>query len=82
MRIKGCEKFKLYVKDGRIITLPPIFHILEFNINLIYVSKMTDAGLHTMFEKKTYQIVQGEVALMRGIDIITLYNLLALGKHY
>jgi hypothetical protein len=42
----------------------------------IYVSKMSDAGVHIIFEKETCKMVQGAMVLMRGVWIGTLYKLL------
>jgi hypothetical protein len=44
--------------------------------NLIYVSKMDDAGVKTMFEKETCRMVRGEMVLLKGVWIGTLYKLL------
>jgi hypothetical protein len=43
--------------DGRIRTLLGVLHILGLARNLIYVSKMDDVGVKTMFEKETYRMV-------------------------
>jgi hypothetical protein len=43
--------------DGRIRTLPSVFHILGLAKNLIYVRKMDDAGVKKIFEKETYRMV-------------------------
>jgi hypothetical protein len=37
---------------------------------------MSDAGVHTVFEKETCKMVQGEMVLMRGVQNGTLYKLL------
>jgi hypothetical protein len=37
---------------------------------------MDDAGVKTMFEKETCRMVQGEMVLLRGVWIGTLYKLL------
>jgi hypothetical protein len=42
--------------DGRIRKLPSVLHILGFSRNLIFVSKMDDARVKTMFEKETCRI--------------------------
>jgi hypothetical protein len=44
--------------DGRIRTLPGVLHIPRLARNLIYVSKMDDAGVKIMFEKETCRMVQ------------------------
>ena len=51
-KIRGRGKFKLRLIDGRIITLPGVLHIPGLDINLIFVSKMDDAGVKTIFEMK------------------------------
>lgn len=50
-KIIGHEIVKLFLKDGRIITLPGVFHIPKLAKNLIYINNMSDAGVHIMFEK-------------------------------
>jgi hypothetical protein len=75
-KIIGQGKFKLQHKDGRIRTLHVVLQILELARNLIYVSKMSDASVHTMFENETYKMVRGEMVLMRGVQNGTLYKLL------
>jgi hypothetical protein len=37
---------------------------------------MDDISLKIMFEKVTYRIFQGEMVLVRGVLIVTLYNML------
>jgi hypothetical protein len=44
--------------------------------NLIFVSKMSDVHVLTMFEKKTCNMVQGTMVLMRGFWNANLYKLL------
>lgn len=53
-----------------------MLHIPSLARNLIYVSKMSDVGVKTVFEKDTCKMVQGAMVLMRGIKIRTLYKLL------
>jgi hypothetical protein len=43
--------------DGRIITLHGVLHIPGFARNLIYVRKMDDEGVKTIFEKETCKMV-------------------------
>jgi hypothetical protein len=62
--------------DGRIRTLPGVLHIPGLARNLIFVSKMDDAGVKTVFEKETCRMVRGEMVLLRGVWIGTLYKLL------
>jgi hypothetical protein len=44
-----------------------VLHILGLARNLIYVSKMSDAGVHTLFQKDSCKMVKGAIALMRGV---------------
>jgi hypothetical protein len=44
--------------------------------NLISVSKMSDAGVHTLFHKDSCKMVRGAMVLMKGVQIGTLYKLL------
>jgi hypothetical protein len=53
-----------------------VLHILGLARNLIYVSKMSDAGVHTLFQKDSCKMVKGQIALMRGVWNGTLYKLL------
>jgi hypothetical protein len=53
-----------------------VLHILGLERNLIYVSKMSDAGVHTLFHKDSCKMVRGAMVLMRGVWIGTLYKLL------
>jgi hypothetical protein len=62
--------------DHKIITLPSVLHILGLARNLIFVSKMDDAGVKAMFEKETCRMVRGEMMLLMGVHIGTLYKLL------
>jgi len=57
--IIGRGKVKLRLIDGRIITLLGVFHIPILAINLIYVRKMDNTGVKTIFEKETCKMVQG-----------------------
>jgi hypothetical protein len=61
-KILGCGRVKLLLKDGR--------------TSLIYVSKMDDSGVDTIFGKNTCKMVRGEMVLMRGFRCGTLYKLL------
>jgi hypothetical protein len=53
-----------------------VLHILGLERNLIYVSKMSDAGVHTLFQKDSCKMVRGVMVLMKGVWIGTLYKLL------
>jgi hypothetical protein len=53
-----------------------VLHIPSLERNLIYVSKMSDAGVHTLFHKDSCKMVRGEMVLMRGVRIGTQYKLL------
>jgi hypothetical protein len=48
-RVIGRVRVKLRIIDGRIITLPCVLHILGMAKNLIYVRKIEDAGVKTIF---------------------------------
>jgi hypothetical protein len=79
-KILGRGRVKLLLKDGRIKTLPVVMHILKLARSLIFVSKMDDAGVDTIFGKNTCKMVRGEMVLMRGAQCGTLYKLL--GRTY
>jgi hypothetical protein len=61
--------------DGRIRTLPGVLHIPGLARNLIYVRKMDDAGVKTIFEKETCRMVRGAMVLLKGVRFGTLYKL-------
>jgi hypothetical protein len=69
-------KVKLKLMDGRIRTLLDVLHIPGLDRNLISISKMDDVGVKTMFEKETCSLVRGEMVLLRGVRIGTLYKLM------
>jgi hypothetical protein len=75
-KIIGKGRVKLRLVDRRIRTLPGVLHIPGMARNLIYVSKMENAGVKTIFEKGTRGMVRGEMVLMRGVRFGTLYKLL------
>jgi hypothetical protein len=43
--------------------------------NLIFVIKMDDVGVKTIFEKETCRMVQGEMVLLKGVQFVTLYKM-------
>ena len=55
------------LKDGRIETLFVVLHILDLAKNLIFVSEMSDASVHTIFEKYICKIIQEAMILMMGV---------------
>jgi hypothetical protein len=78
-RIIGRVKVKLRLIDGRFRTLPGVLHIpalaRNLAINLMFVSKMDDAGVKTIFEKETCRMVRGAMVLLKGVWFGTLYKL-------
>eukprot|EP00253_Pinus_taeda_P018115 PITA_18115 len=74
-RIIGRGKVKLKLQGGRVRTLPGVLHIPVLARNLIFVSKLDDAGVKTVFEKDTYKMVRGALVLLQGVQIGTLYKL-------
>jgi hypothetical protein len=48
-KIVGRGRFRLILQDGRSRTIPGVLHILGLERNLIFVSKMSDARMHTLF---------------------------------
>ena len=60
-RIVGRGKVKLKLQGGRIRTLHGVLHIPALARNLIFVSKMDDAGVKTVFEKDACKMVRGEI---------------------
>eukprot|EP00253_Pinus_taeda_P012267 PITA_12267 len=63
-RIVGRGKVKLKLQGGRVRTLPGVRNIPALAINLIYVSKLDDAGVKIVFEKDTFKMVWGALVLM------------------
>jgi hypothetical protein len=74
-KIIGRGKVKLSLIDGSIRKLPGVLHIPGLAINLIYVRKMDDTRVETMFEKETCRMVRGEMVLLKGVRFGTLYKL-------
>jgi hypothetical protein len=74
-RIIGRGRVKLRLIDGRIRTLFGVLHIPGLARNLIYVSKLDNAGVKTIFEKETCRMVRGEMVLLRGVWFGTMYKL-------
>eukprot|EP00253_Pinus_taeda_P008714 PITA_08714 len=66
-RIIGHGKVKLKLQGGRVITLLGVLHIPSLDRNLIYLSKLDDAGVKTVFKKDTCKIIQGALILMQGV---------------
>jgi hypothetical protein len=56
-KILGRGRVKLLLNDGRIRNLPGVLHIPKRSASLIYVSKLGDAGVKTVFEKNTSKMV-------------------------
>jgi hypothetical protein len=49
IKIVGRGRIQMILYDRRSMTLPGVLHILVLARNLIYVSKMSDADVHTLF---------------------------------
>jgi hypothetical protein len=79
-KILGRGRVKFLLKYGRIRTLPGVMHTPKLARSLISVSKMDDAGVDTVFGKKTCKMVRGAMVLMRGVRCGTLYK--SLGINY
>jgi hypothetical protein len=45
-----------------------VLHIPGLERNLIFVSKMSDAGVHTLFQKDSCKMVRGAMVLMKGVQ--------------
>eukprot|EP00253_Pinus_taeda_P020178 PITA_20178 len=74
-RIIGHRKVRLKFQGGRIRTLPGVLHIPPLARNMIFVSKLDDADVKTVFNKDTYKMVRGALILMQGVWIAALYKL-------
>jgi hypothetical protein len=75
-KIMGHGRVKLFLKYGRIRTLPGVLHIPKLARSLISVSDLDDAGVDTVFGNNTCKMVRGTMVLMRGVRCGTLYKLL------
>ena len=63
-RIVGRGKVELKLQGGSVRALPVVKHIPTLARNLIFVSKLDDAGVKIMFEKDTCKMVWGALVLM------------------
>jgi hypothetical protein len=53
-----------------------VLHISGLEINPISINKMSDAGVHILFQKDSCNMVRGAMVLMRGVWIGTLLMML------
>jgi hypothetical protein len=74
-RMIGRGKVNLRIINGRIRKLPSVLHIPGLARNLIYVRKMDDVRVKTIFEKETCRMVRGAMVLLKGVWIGTLYKM-------
>jgi len=74
-KIVGHEKVKFNLQGERIRTMLVVLHIPTLARNLIFVSKLDDAGVKIVFKKDTCKMVWGALVLMWGVLIGTLYKL-------
>ena len=63
-RIIGRRKVKLKLQGGRVRTLSVVLHIPALARNLIFISKLDDVGVKTVFKKDTCKMVQEALVLM------------------
>lgn len=77
-KIVKWDKVWLLLRGGRRITLRGVLHILGLTRNLIFSNRMSDVGVHTIFEKDECNMVRGSMVLMRGFWIGTLYKILGI----
>jgi len=76
VKIVGHRRVNLLLKDGRVRTLPGVLHIPDLAKILIFVSKVSDAGVNTVLKKGKCKMVCGAMVLMRGVWYGNLYKLL------
>jgi hypothetical protein len=74
-KIMRHGRFKLLLKDGRIIIIPGFLHILDLAKSLVFVIMLDDAYVDTLLGNGTCNMVRGVVVLMRGVQCRTLYKL-------
>jgi hypothetical protein len=60
------------IQNGMSRTLLVVLHIPGLESNLIFVKKMSDAGVHILFHKDPCKMVKGVMVLMRGFWIKTM----------
>jgi hypothetical protein len=64
------------LQDGRTRTLLGVIFISGLERNIIYINKMSDARVHTLFQNDTCKMVRGEMVLIKRVWTGTLYKLL------
>jgi hypothetical protein len=75
-KIVKQREVHLILQNGRSRALLGVLHILSFARNMISINKMSDAGVHTLFQKDTCKMGKGVMVLMKIVNIETLYKLL------
>ena len=60
-RIIGCGKVNFKLQSGRVRMLPSVIHIPALARNFIFVSKLDDVDIKTMFQKDNCKMVRGEL---------------------
>jgi hypothetical protein len=53
----GRGRVKLLLKDERMKSIPRVLHIPNLPRTLISISKMSDVGVHSVFEKENCKMV-------------------------
>jgi hypothetical protein len=64
-KISRQGRVRLILQDGRKRTLLGVLHIMGLERNLIYVSNMSDVGVHTLFQKDLCKMIKGAMVLMK-----------------
>ena len=62
-------KLQLLLRDGRRRTLLGVLHIPRLERNIISINRMSDVGVHTIFEKDSCKMVHGAMVVMRGAHV-------------
>ena len=65
--IFGRGRVRMTLQDGGKRTLLGVLHISSLERNLISISKMSDVGVHTLFQKDSCKMVRGVMVLMKGV---------------
>jgi hypothetical protein len=72
------------VGHGRVLTRFPggevkgrngVLHVLGLARNVLSVSKLNDVGVQLVFSNKVCKLVQGAMALAKGVRVGTLFSL-------
>ena len=73
--IVGHGSIHVKFSNGIIRIFDGVLHILCLARNILFVSKLRDAGVHVQFSKEGVKMVRGVMVIARGRRLGTLYQL-------